>query len=158
MLSFVDSADMTIMGTGEHFNCGDLTWDPTGRYIVSAVSHWRQQMDTGYFVWSFQGKLLQKHMMERFYQFAWRPRPKTLLREAHYAHIRKQWKTFQSRFEAQDKVQQSKASEEEIATRRRLAAAFGQYRQRKEAEQARRAAKLLALRPGAAAPFFLVVG
>jgi translation initiation factor 3 subunit B len=35
-LEFVDTGDFTTMGTGEHFMCTDVEWDPTGR---SAVYH-----------------------------------------------------------------------------------------------------------------------
>jgi hypothetical protein len=30
-LEFVDTGDFTTMGTGEHFMCTDVEWDPTGR-------------------------------------------------------------------------------------------------------------------------------
>ena len=58
---------------------GELEWDPTGRYVVSSVSFWRHQNDTGFYVWSFQGKLLQRVLRDKFYQILWRPRPPTLL-------------------------------------------------------------------------------
>ena len=40
-------------------------------------------MDTGFIVWSFQGKLLYRspRTMERFCQLVWRPRPPSLLSE-----------------------------------------------------------------------------
>ena len=40
-------------------------------------------MDTGFIVWSFQGKLLYRspRTMERFCQLLWRPRPPSLLSE-----------------------------------------------------------------------------
>jgi hypothetical protein len=37
------------------------------------------QNDTGYTLWSFQGRQMQKVMMDKFYQLLWRPRPPTLL-------------------------------------------------------------------------------
>ena len=70
---------MTTMSTGEHFMAGELEWDPSGRYVVSSVSFWRHQNDTGFYVWSFQGKLLQRVLRDKFYQILWRPRPPTLL-------------------------------------------------------------------------------
>ena len=40
------------------------------------------QMDTGYIVWSFQGKLLYRSSgMDKFCQLFWRPRPPSLLTE-----------------------------------------------------------------------------
>lgn len=70
---------MSTMSTGEHFMASELEWDPSGRYVVSSVSYWRHQNDTGYYVWSFQGKLLQRELRDKFYQLLWRPRPPTLL-------------------------------------------------------------------------------
>jgi len=41
ILEFVDTSDMTVMTTPqEHFMCTDVEWDPTGRYVATAVSYW----------------------------------------------------------------------------------------------------------------------
>ena len=56
-------------------------------------------------VWSFQGKQLQRVPTDKFYELAWRPRPKSLLKETDLALMRKNWKTYQARFEALDKIQ-----------------------------------------------------
>ena len=34
VLEFVDTADFTSMGGGEHFMCTDVEWDPTGRFLL----------------------------------------------------------------------------------------------------------------------------
>lgn len=39
------------------------------------------QVDNGYYIWSFQGKLLQRHALDQFCQLLWRPRPPSLLSE-----------------------------------------------------------------------------
>lgn len=36
-------------------------------------------MDNAYWLWTFQGRLLQKNNKDRFCQLLWRPRPPTLL-------------------------------------------------------------------------------
>ena len=33
VLEFVDTADFTSMGGGEHFMCTDVEWDPTGQFF-----------------------------------------------------------------------------------------------------------------------------
>ena len=44
VLEFVDTADFTSMGGGEHFMCTDVEWDPTGwfffiyLFLISFVS------------------------------------------------------------------------------------------------------------------------
>ena len=40
VMEFVDTQDMTVMSQTEHFMATDVEWDPTGRYVVSAVSWW----------------------------------------------------------------------------------------------------------------------
>lgn len=39
------------------------------------------QVDNAYWLWTFQGRLLQKNNKDRFCQLLWRPRPATLLSE-----------------------------------------------------------------------------
>jgi translation initiation factor 3 subunit B len=39
-LLFVDTNDMSVMRTHEHTGVTDIEWDPTGRYVVTAVSAW----------------------------------------------------------------------------------------------------------------------
>lgn len=43
-LEFIDTADMTTMNTVEHVGVTDVEWDPTGRYVTSAVSYWTQKV------------------------------------------------------------------------------------------------------------------
>lgn len=84
-IDFYDSADEgAVMGTAEQDLCTDISWDPTGRYLSTVVSYWRHQVDSGYTIWNFQGtKLHATNATEKkkFYQFLWRPRPKSLLDE-----------------------------------------------------------------------------
>jgi uncharacterized protein with WD repeat len=43
-LEFVDTNDFSIMNSTEHFSCSDVEWDPTGRYVVTAVSIWKTKV------------------------------------------------------------------------------------------------------------------
>lgn len=43
-LEFVDTNDFSIMNSTEHFSCSDVEWDPTGRYVVTAVSYWKTKV------------------------------------------------------------------------------------------------------------------
>ena len=43
-LEFIDTADMTVMNSGEHLMVSDVEWDPTGRYLVSIVSWWAHKV------------------------------------------------------------------------------------------------------------------
>jgi translation initiation factor 3 subunit B len=40
VLEFIDTADFTVMNSGEHFMCTDIEWDPTGetlRFSFNAI-------------------------------------------------------------------------------------------------------------------------
>lgn len=127
-LEFIDTSDMTILNHGEHFKCTDIEWDPTGRYVASVVSHWRFQVDTGFFMWTFQGRLLQKHMGSEFCQLLWRPKQKSPLDKDDLKAIQDDWRSYQSRFEAEDKMTQIAASGEQLEKRRKQADSWEQYR------------------------------
>ncbi|XP_065659652.1 eukaryotic translation initiation factor 3 subunit B isoform X2 [Hydra vulgaris] len=131
-LEFIDTSDMTIMNSGEHFMASDIEWDPTGRYFMSGVSWWTHKVDNGYFIWSFQGKILQRHVLHQFSHFAWRPRPPTLLTEPDIERVKKGLKKYQKMFEIKDRMSQTKASKELIEKRRALHDHFSGFRKRHE--------------------------
>jgi translation initiation factor 3 subunit B len=46
-LQFWDVEALLMFSAGEHYLCTDVEWDPTGRYVVTSVSNWKVQNDTG---------------------------------------------------------------------------------------------------------------
>jgi len=150
IFQFVDTEDHDAkeMGQGTHINAGECNWDPTGRYVITTVSAWQGiQHDTGYMVWSFQGKPLQRENIPAFYQLMWRPRPKSLLQEKDLAEMQKNYKTFQSQFEAEDKLQQDRASTEVLAKRMALLTEWEDFEDQALYHKSKRQAKLESLRP-----------
>ncbi|XP_065199069.1 eukaryotic translation initiation factor 3 subunit B-like [Sycon ciliatum] len=134
VFEFYDTSDMTLMNVTEHLMATDVEWDPTGRYVVSQVSWWMQKVDTGYIVWSQQGRLLQRHSVDRFCQLLWRPRPKTLLADEEVKRIKRDRKEYSKIFEVKDRMTHSKASKALVERRRRLMSDFTEYRRRVESE------------------------
>jgi len=130
VLEFVDTADMSTMNTGEHYMATDIEWDPTGRFFMTGVSWWAHKVDNGYFIWSFQGKVLQRHQLDQFCNFSWRSRPASLLSEKDISKVKKNLKKYQKEFEQKDKLSQSKASKELIEKRRSLFNEFEEFRAR----------------------------
>ncbi|XP_014680977.1 PREDICTED: eukaryotic translation initiation factor 3 subunit B-like [Priapulus caudatus] len=130
VLEFVDTNDVTVMNGVQHDLATDVEWDPTGRYVISAVSWWTCREDTGYWLWSFQGKLMQRHAIDRFCQVLWRPRPPTLLTKDHMKEIKKNLKKYAAGFDLKDKMTQSKASKELIEKRQELMKEFNDYRKK----------------------------
>jgi len=148
ILEFIDTSDMSTMNTGEHYMATDVEWDPTGRYFMTAVSWWAHKVDNGYFIWSFQGKVLQRHVIEQFCHFLWRPRPKTLLSTKEIQGIKKNLKRYQKVFEIKDRVTQTKASKELIDKRRSMFNEFSSFRRQHQATFEEYKEKRLELRDG----------
>ncbi|XP_045213087.2 eukaryotic translation initiation factor 3 subunit B-like isoform X2 [Mercenaria mercenaria] len=148
VLEFIDTADMTVMAQTEHFMATDVEWDPTGRYVITGVSWWGHKVDNGYWLWSFQGRLLQKQQLDRFCQLLWRPRPPTLLSVEEIKEIKKNLKKYSQRFEAQDRLRQSTVSTEILEKRRQLMLDYERYRQQMEDEFLSGKQRRIALRDG----------
>jgi translation initiation factor 3 subunit B len=98
---FFNVDEMETMASAEHFMATDVEWDPTGRYVTTAVTS-VHQMENGFHVWTFNGRLLYKHGRERFYQFLWRPRAPSLLGAEKEREIAKNLKKYSKRFEELD--------------------------------------------------------
>jgi len=134
VLEFVDTHDMTVMNQTEHFMATDVEWDPTGRYVASAVSWWGHKVDNGYWLWNFQGVLQHKQPLEKFCQLQWRPRPASLLPESKVKEIRKNFKTYAQKFETEDSMRKMTASKDLLEKRRGLMEEYRQYREQKVVE------------------------
>lgn len=118
VMEFIDTSDMTTMANVEHYMATDVEWDPTGRYFMSCVSFWAHKVDNGYNIWSFQGRQMQKHSLDQFCQFLWRPSPPSLLTKEDIERIKKNMKKYQKKFEEKDRMLMSNASKELMEKRR----------------------------------------
>jgi len=133
-LEFVDTQDFTVMNTGEHFMATNVEWDPTGRYVATAVSWWGHKVDNAYWLWSFQGKILKRVALDKFCQLQWRPRPPTLLNAQQQKDIKKTLKKYSAQFEVKDRLKMSKASKELVEKRRKLMQEYEDRRKLKQDE------------------------
>merc|ERR1712029_478979 len=139
---------MGSMNSGEHFMATDIEWDPTGRYIMTAVSWWGHKVDNAYWVWSFQGKLLKRFQMDRFCQFSWRPRPPCYLTNKQIREIKKNLKKYSVEFDVIDKMKISEISKELLEKRQNARKKFDDYRRLRLEELASQKEARLALRNG----------
>lgn len=141
---FVDTSnDFLIMNTADHYRASELEWDPTGRYVVTGVSAWKTKEDSGYNMWTFQGRCLKRVMLKNFLQFHWRPRPNTLLSEVQQKEIRSTLKKYFPQFESKDRLRMSRASKELLEKRAQLRDQFNEYRSKRVAEwQAQRSRRM----------------
>merc|ERR1712059_107477 len=138
----------TSMGSGEHFMCTDIEWDPTGRYVATGVSYWAHKVDNAYWLWNFQGKILKRSTVEKFCQLVWRPRPPTLLLKDQLNEIKKNLKKYSVKFNQKDAQRSNKASAELAAARQKLMADFSKWKEAKEEEYAMNRDKRIELRGG----------
>ncbi|KTG05042.1 hypothetical protein cypCar_00004731 [Cyprinus carpio] len=109
-LAFVDTSDCTMMNIAEHYMASDV--------------------DNAFWLWTFQGRLLQKNNKERFCQLLWRPRPPSLLTQEQIKLIKKDLKKYSKIFEQKDRLSQSKASKELVDKRRTMMEDYRKYRER----------------------------
>merc|ERR1719510_1478725 len=133
-LEFIDTADFTTMNSGEHFMATDIEWDPTGRYVMTAVSWWGHKVDNAYWIWSFQGKPCKRFPMEQFCQFLWRPRPPCFLTHKQIKEIKRNLKKYSDEFNTIDKMKISEISKELLEKRQAARSEFDAYRQKRVAE------------------------
>lgn len=100
----------------------------------------------GYWIWSFQGKILKRVNLDKFAQLLWRPRPPTLLSPEKLKEIKKNLKSYYPQFESKDRMRQSKASKELIEKRAALMDKFSEYRNKRLEEWNSQKSRRLALR------------
>ncbi|KAI1796036.1 translation initiation factor eIF-3b [Ganoderma leucocontextum] len=118
------------LGTADHYALTDAEWDPSGRYLATSASAWRHTLENGYAIWDFRGQELEKHILDRFKQFLWRPRPPSLLTKEQQKQIRRNLKEYSRVFDEEDAAEESNVSAELIAHRKRLVDEWNAWRQR----------------------------
>lgn len=101
---------MEILHKDEHFMLTDVSWDPSSRFLITAVTQpmensmggFKYSMEAGYSLWTFQGRKLHQCQKEKLWQVSWRPHPPSLLTKGRQEHIRKNIKQFSRRYDASD--------------------------------------------------------
>lgn len=91
-----------LLSAQDHYGVSDVEWDPTGRYVVTGSSMWRQTADHGFCIWDFKGQLLFQQNIENFKQLLWRPRPESLLSAEQKKKIKKNLRQFSKQFDEDD--------------------------------------------------------
>ncbi|KAJ7597144.1 eukaryotic translation initiation factor eIF2A-domain-containing protein [Mycena floridula] len=119
-----------LLGSADHYGVTDVEWDPSGRYLATSASSWQHNLENGYAIWDFRGQELEKHLQDRFKQFIWRPRPRTLLSKEEQRSIRKNLKKYSQKFDEEDAAEDAADSAEQIAHRRRLVDEWNAWRAR----------------------------
>merc|ERR1719281_1864225 len=101
---------LEVLHRDEHFMLTNVEWDPSSRYVITAVtqpmrdegSGFKYQMEAGYAIWTFQGRQLCKFAKDKLFSATWRPHPPSLLSADKQRNIKKNIKTFSKRYDALD--------------------------------------------------------
>ncbi|KAJ7837506.1 hypothetical protein B0H14DRAFT_2790941 [Mycena olivaceomarginata] len=123
-----------LLGTADHYALTDVEWDPSGRYLATHASSWTHTLENGYAIWDFRGQEITKQIQDRFKQFIWRPRPRTLLTKDQQRQVRKNLKEYSRTFDEDDAAEESNVSAELVALRKRLVDEWNAWRTRSKAE------------------------
>ena len=123
----MDEKIATTYHSDEHFMLTDVHWDPTSRFVITAVTMpqqtagggFRYSSDTGYTIWSFQGRKLYTAPIEKLYQVAWRPHPPTLLPKEKVDDIVTNLKKYSRKYDQIDEAQ--KEEQRRLVTEQRIA-------------------------------------
>ncbi|OVA00273.1 RNA recognition motif domain [Macleaya cordata] len=118
-LEFYNVDNLETMATGEHFMATDIEWDPSGRYVATYVTS-VHEMENGFNIWAFNGKLLYRIPRDHLYQFLWRPRPPSLLSAHKVEEIAKNLKKYAEKYESEDQDVSILLSEQDRENRKML--------------------------------------
>lgn len=104
------SEEVVKIGEGEHVGMTDLEWDPSGRYVVTSGSVWRQPVEHGYSIWDWKGRQLQHQHLDRFKQILWRPRPRAHLSKDEQKEVRRNLRELGKQFDEEDAAEETNAA------------------------------------------------
>jgi len=149
-IEFVDvqQNDAVSLNKMEQEHMTDYEWDPTGRYFTTYISYWNYRSENTYLMYNFQGKLINKVPFDRLYKLSWRPRPPTILSAEQIKEIRKNLKQYSEKYNAADRLYQSRVSKELLEKRRKLYDDFMVFRNKAEKRYSDNHIKCVALRDG----------
>lgn len=123
-IEFWNVNDMRMMATDEHFQMNYIEWDPTGRYVATAAC--RNQVEHGFKIFSFDGRLLHEENRDAFHLLRWRPRPLSILTPDQLKEIHR---SLPVKSQEYDKIDYLRAQELDGETRSRRRALYAQFTQ-----------------------------
>lgn len=111
-MEFYNSEDFSKMNEQIHYQANDVQWDPSGRILASAVKATlsptsedgiRKSIQSGYMIWTLHGSAVFSAKLNLFYQFSWRPRPKSFITEEKQEEIIKNLNSYIEKYKIEDK-------------------------------------------------------
>jgi translation initiation factor 3 subunit B len=108
---------LEILHRDEHFMLTHVEWDPSSRYVITAVTQpmrdevggFKYQMEAGYAIWTFQGRQLHKQAKDKLFAATWRNHPPPMTSEEQQQQIRKNIKKYSKKYDALDEQEKESA-------------------------------------------------
>lgn len=111
-----------------YLSATDLKWDPSGRYLAAWSSALKHKIENGYKIFNVGGDVVKEETVSNFKNFAWRPRPASLLSNAEKKKVRKNLREWSAQFEEQDAMEADSAMRDLILRQRELLKEWHEYR------------------------------
>jgi translation initiation factor 3 subunit B len=126
-MDFYDVEAKQTTATVEQHYFSEVSWDPSGRMLAGIVAQpmfgevsTRAMQHNGFKIYSLQGVKLQERSVKKFFQFLWRPRPKTLLSDVEVEDLRKKLPSYARAYEREDMMIKKRHQAAENAERIKL--------------------------------------
>ncbi|OWB57528.1 hypothetical protein B5S28_g3477 [[Candida] boidinii] len=113
-------ANVKSLFNHEYGGLTNIEWESSGRFVACWSSAWKHKAENGYRIYDMVGRLLRNELIDGFREFAWRPRPATLLTGGDKKKIRKNLKEFSAQFEEQDAMEADAEVRDQILAYRKL--------------------------------------
>ncbi|EDO17279.1 hypothetical protein Kpol_538p39 [Vanderwaltozyma polyspora DSM 70294] len=121
-------ASLKEVATNSFPSATDMAWDPSGRFLAVWSSSLKHKMENGYKVFNVAGTIVKEEPLNSFKNFAWRPRPASLLTNAEKKKIRKNLKEWTAQFAEQDAMEADAATRDMILRQREMLKDWTEYR------------------------------
>jgi len=145
-LEFFDLESYSILRIEEHYNCTDVSWDPTGRFVTT-ISDKTQHVEHGCIIWSLDGIKLFRIPKEQLEIFAWRPSPAILLNPERSNKIASELKYYYSLYGAEAQSLIEATANETLLRRREMLEEFDNWFDQQREKVIRRKKEALAKYP-----------
>lgn len=128
--------EVKLLKTEKYSGMTNISWDPSGRFVAAWSSSWVHAIENGYRLYEFTGAMLRDESTDQFKEFIWRPRPSSLLNDAHQKKVKKSFREYSAQFDEIDAMEADAATREAILLRRRLLEEWRDYRAKYAGKQA----------------------
>ncbi|EUD68298.1 translation initiation factor 3 subunit B [Plasmodium inui San Antonio 1] len=132
---FNTNDEVEVIHKDEHLLANSASWSNCGRYLVTSVSssanavgtsYREENSETGFFIWSFQGRCLMTIKKPSFFQFFFRPHPKSLFSDKQKLDIKNNLKDYSKKFDVMDEKVRNAKRNQLLSDRKTVEASFNQ--------------------------------